>query len=93
MRSCWWAGARCASCATPGWSRRAQYGLFFSFLAVIAGVLIGLLLLGLSVFAPSAYAGVRGAEALGGAARLALAGPLETTRRAHARSKLAGQSL
>jgi len=46
--------------ARPGWSRRAQYGLFFGFLAVIAGVLIGLFLLGLSIFAPSAYAGVRG---------------------------------
>ena len=25
--------------ARPGWSRRAQYGLFFGFLAVIAGTL------------------------------------------------------
>ncbi|WP_240309493.1 MULTISPECIES: rod shape-determining protein MreC [Sphingomonas] len=47
--------------ARPGWSRRAQYGLFFSFLAVIAGTLIGLVLLGLSIVAPTAYAGVRGA--------------------------------
>ena len=47
--------------ARPGWSRRAQYGLFFSFLATIAGVLIGLFLLGLSIVAPHAYAGVRGA--------------------------------
>lgn len=46
--------------ARPGWSRRAQYGLFFSFLAVIAGVLIGAILLGLSILAPTAYAGVRG---------------------------------
>ena len=28
----------------PGWSRRAQYGLFFSFLAVIAGLIIGLVM-------------------------------------------------
>ena len=28
--------------ARPGWSRRAQYGLFFGFLATIAGLLIGL---------------------------------------------------
>lgn len=47
--------------ARPGWSRRAQYGLFFSFLAGIAGLLIGLGLLALSLVAPSAYAGVRGA--------------------------------
>jgi rod shape-determining protein MreC len=47
--------------ARPGWSRRAQYGLFFSFLAAIAGLLIGLALLALSLVAPSAYAGVRGA--------------------------------
>src|SRR5512142_3149640 len=47
--------------ARPGWSRRAQYGLFFSFLAVIAGLLVGLGLLALSIVAPSAYAGVRGA--------------------------------
>lgn len=47
--------------ARPGWSRRAQYSLFFSVLAVIAGALLGLALLGLSIFAPHAYAGVRGA--------------------------------
>ena len=47
--------------ARPGWSRRAQYGLFFSFLAAIAGLLIGLALLALSLVAPTAYSGVRGA--------------------------------
>jgi rod shape-determining protein MreC len=47
--------------ARPGWSRRAQYGLFFGFLATIAGLLVGLFLLGLSLLAPQAYAGVRGA--------------------------------
>ena len=47
--------------ARPGWSRRAQYGLFFGFLATIAGLLVGLFLLGLSMVAPQAYAGVRGA--------------------------------
>jgi rod shape-determining protein MreC len=47
--------------ARPGWSRRAQYGLFFSFLAAIAGLLIGLALLAFSLVAPTAYAGVRGA--------------------------------
>lgn len=47
--------------ARPGWSRRAQYGLFFSFLAAIAGLLIGLILLALSLVAPKSYASVRGA--------------------------------
>jgi rod shape-determining protein MreC len=47
--------------ARPGWSRRAQYGLFFSFLAVIAGIIVGLVLLALSLVAPKAFEGVRGA--------------------------------
>ena len=47
--------------ARPGWSRRAQYGLFFSFLAVIAGIVVGLILLVLSLVAPKSYATVRGA--------------------------------
>jgi rod shape-determining protein MreC len=47
--------------ARPGWSRRAQYGLFFSFLAVIAGIIVGLLLLTLSLVAPESFARVRGA--------------------------------
>ena len=45
----------------PGWSRRAQYSLFFSFLAVIAGLVVGLILLILSLIAPQSYAAVRGA--------------------------------
>jgi rod shape-determining protein MreC len=47
--------------ARPGWSRRAQYGLFFSFLALIAGILIGLFLLALSLLAPARFETVRGA--------------------------------
>ena len=47
--------------ARPGWSRRAQYGLFFSFLAVIAGIVIGLVLLTLSLVAPQQFERVRGA--------------------------------
>lgn len=47
--------------ARPGWSRKAQYGLFFSFLAAIAGLLIGLVLLAVSFVAPKSYAVVRGA--------------------------------
>ena len=46
--------------ARPGWSRRAQYGLFFSFLAVIGGILVGLFLLALSLVAPRTFAEVRG---------------------------------
>jgi len=45
----------------PGWSRRAQYSLFFSFLAVIAGLIVGLVLLVLSLVAPQSYQAVRGA--------------------------------
>ncbi|HXG82357.1 MAG TPA: rod shape-determining protein MreC [Sphingomicrobium sp.] len=44
----------------PGWSRRAQYSLFFSFLAVVAGLIVGLILLLLSLIAPQSYAAVRG---------------------------------
>jgi rod shape-determining protein MreC len=47
--------------ARPGWSRRAQYGLFFSFLAVIAGIIVGLILLALSLMAPASFNDVRGA--------------------------------
>src|SRR5512139_285975 len=45
----------------PGWSRRAQYSLFFSFLAVIAGLIVGVILLILSLVAPQSYSAVRGA--------------------------------
>ena len=45
----------------PGWSRRAQYSLFFSFLALIAGILVGVFLLVLSLVAPARYESVRGA--------------------------------
>jgi rod shape-determining protein MreC len=47
--------------ARPGWSRRAQYGLFLSFLGVIAGIIIGLILLTLSMVAPKTFEAVRGA--------------------------------
>ena len=45
----------------PGWSRRAQYGLFFSLLATIGGLIAGLALLALSLVAPQSYAALRGA--------------------------------
>ena len=45
----------------PGWSRRAQYSLFFGFIAAVAGLIVGLFMLTLSLIAPSTYATVRGA--------------------------------
>ena len=45
----------------PGWSRRAQYGLFFSFIAVIVGLVAGIFLLILSLVAPKTFESVRGA--------------------------------
>lgn len=58
--------------ARPGWSRRAQYGLFFSFLAVIAGIIVGLILLVLSLVAPQTFQSVRGAA-------LDITGPVAST--------------
>ena len=57
--------------ARPGWSRRAQYGLFFSLLGVIAGVIVGLILLALSLVAPKSFEAVRGAA-------LDITGPVAT---------------
>jgi rod shape-determining protein MreC len=47
--------------ARPGWSRKAQYGLFFGLLAVVGGVVVGLVLLAMSLVAPKTFATVRGA--------------------------------
>ncbi len=44
----------------PGWSRRAQYGLFFSFIAAIGGLAIGLILLAFSIAAPSHFKDLKG---------------------------------
>jgi rod shape-determining protein MreC len=44
----------------PGWSRRAQYGLFFSFIAAIAGLAIGLVLLAFSIAAPAKFSDLKG---------------------------------
>ncbi len=44
----------------PGWSRRAQYGLFFSFIAAIVGLAIGLILLAFSIAAPSKFHNLKG---------------------------------
>ena len=46
--------------ARPGWSRRAQYGLFFGFLAVIGGIVVGLILLAISIVAPDSFQRIRG---------------------------------
>ena len=47
--------------ARPGWSRRAQYGLFFGFIAVVAGLLVGIVALTVSIVAPDRYQALRGA--------------------------------
>ena len=44
----------------PGWSRRAQYGVFFSFIAALIGIAVGLVMLALSVAAPQTFRNVRG---------------------------------
>jgi rod shape-determining protein MreC len=44
----------------PGFSRRAQYGLFFGYVLAIGGVLAALLLIVLSVTSPSSLGGLRG---------------------------------
>ncbi|WP_188055164.1 rod shape-determining protein MreC [Sphingosinithalassobacter sp. CS137] len=44
----------------PGFSRRAQYGLFLGYVAAVGGALIGAGLLLLSTFNPPAFAVVRG---------------------------------
>lgn len=44
----------------PGFSRRAQYGLFLGYVGAVGGALIGAALLLLSTFNPPAYAAVRG---------------------------------
>ncbi|MFZ5746317.1 MAG: rod shape-determining protein MreC [Pseudomonadota bacterium] len=44
----------------PGFSRRAQYGLFLGYVIAVGGVMIAAVLLLLSTFNPSAFAAVRG---------------------------------
>ena len=44
----------------PGFSRRAQYGLFISYVIAAGGALVGVILLLLSTFHPPAFAAVRG---------------------------------
>lgn len=46
-----------------GYSRRAQYGTFFGYMAALAGALVGAVLLAVSVFDHAAFAGLRGLAA------------------------------
>lgn len=43
----------------PGFSRRAQYGLFLSYVAAVAGAAVGLILLVISTFAPQTFSALR----------------------------------
>jgi len=45
----------------PGYSRKAQYGLFFGLLVAVAGIGVGLLLLAASIIDPTGLRAVRGA--------------------------------
>ncbi len=47
----------------PGFSRRAQYGLFVTYILGIAGAVVGAVLLALSTFDPAAFAMARAAVA------------------------------
>lgn len=44
-----------------GWSRKAQYSLFFGFIALIAGLAVGLVLLIISLVAPRTFDQIEGA--------------------------------
>jgi len=59
-----------------GYSRRAQYGTFFGYLAAIAGALVGALALAVSFLDPTAFSGARGlaADAVAPAGRVVAAG-------------------
>ena len=45
----------------PGFSRRAQYGLFIGYVAAVAGILLALLLLAIAIIDPRGFAAIRGA--------------------------------
>jgi len=45
----------------PGFSRRAQYGLFIGYVAAVAGILLALLLLAIAIIDPRGFAALRGA--------------------------------
>jgi len=45
----------------PGYSRRAQYGIFTAYVIAIGGVIIGVIALGVSLYNPGAFGFLRGA--------------------------------
>ena len=45
----------------PGFSRRAQYGLFLGYVVAVAGIMFALLLLAIAVIYPRGFAALRGA--------------------------------
>lgn len=45
----------------PGYSRRAQYGLFFGYVAAVSGAIIALLLLVISAVDPAGFSALKGA--------------------------------
>ena len=45
----------------PGFSRRAQYGLFLGYVVAVAGILFALLLLAIAAIDPRGFAALRGA--------------------------------
>jgi rod shape-determining protein MreC len=45
----------------PGFSRRAQYGLFIGYVVAVAGILLAVLLLAVAVIDPRGFAAIRGA--------------------------------
>lgn len=46
----------------PGFSRRAQYGLFFSYVIAVAGIMFAILLLLVAVIDPTGFAALKGAS-------------------------------
>lgn len=45
----------------PGFSRRAQYGLFLSYVVAVAGMIVALLLLAIAIIDPRGFAAIKGA--------------------------------
>lgn len=50
-----------SSSGSPGYSRRAQYGLFFGYVAALSGAIVALLLLILSAVDPEGFGALKGA--------------------------------
>lgn len=44
----------------PGYSRRAQYGIFTGYVILVVGIVVGVIALGLSLFNPGAFGFLRG---------------------------------